>query len=212
MSGVPHKPIIRDAISDVLGILHENLEYGLHLLAGSASEDFVVLSNIAFAENTAGRTPDMSNRVVITLIKVEEEATMKNQPAYQRNPENGNLEYVNPPVFLNLYLLFAANYADYDSALKMLSRVVGYFQYKRVFSEKDAGIVLPNPSPILHFDFNLSLVSPSFEQLNHIWGTLGGKMLPHVIYKLQLLRVEYIPDEVLDAPIVSIIEVHEKIF
>jgi hypothetical protein len=32
--------------------------------------------------------------------------------------------------------------------------------------------------------------SASFEQLNHIWGTLGGRQLPSVIYKIQLIKID----------------------
>jgi Pvc16 N-terminal domain len=174
--------------------------------------DYVVLGNIAFVENGIGRTPVMSDKIVMTVIKTEEEAALKNQPAYRRDPVSGVLNYANPPIFLNIYLLITANYSDYPNALTQLSRVIGYFQHKRVFTDADSAVSLPPGSPIQHFDFNLSMVSPSFEQINHIWSVLGGKHLPNVLYKVQLIQLEYIPDEAESAPIIEIIELDEKIF
>jgi len=34
------------------------------------------------------------------------------------------------------------------------------------------------------------LHTPSFEELNHVWGTLGGRQLPSVIYKIQVIEIE----------------------
>ena len=33
----------------------------------------------------------------------------------------------------------------------------------------------------------MELVSPTFEQQNHIWGGMGAKYLPSVLYKVRML-------------------------
>ena len=40
------------------------------------------------------------------------------------------------------------------------------------------------------FKFVVDLYTPGFEVWNHIWGTHGGRQLPSVIYKVQLLQVD----------------------
>jgi hypothetical protein len=40
------------------------------------------------------------------------------------------------------------------------------------------------------FKFILELYSPGFEELNNVWGTLGGRQLPSVIYRIQLIQIE----------------------
>jgi len=37
---------------------------------------------------------------------------------------------------------------------------------------------------------NVDLFTLNFEQINHIWSTLGGKYLPSVMYKVRQLAVE----------------------
>lgn len=204
-------PRIQDTLIDVLQIVRHNLDAAIDQLA-PAPGDFVVLSNIAFAENPTLKTPGVQDKVVITLVKTEEESALKNQPAYHRNPVSNSLEYRNPPIFLNLYLLITANYSDYLIALTQLSRVIGYFQHKRVFTDTDAEVQLPPGSPVVHFDFNVTLVSPSFEQTNHLWSILGGKHLPSVLYKMQVVQMEYVPDTAQAAPLIETIQMQEKIY
>jgi len=209
-------PTVRDTISDTLNILRHNLEQGLNTLQplpGNGDTDAVVIGNIAQVENTdGGFLPALSNRIVVTLIKTEEEYALKNQPNHRRNPVSGNLEYANPPVFLNLYLLITPNLSDYGSALTFLSRIISFFQHQRVFTETNS--LLPGGAafPIQTFNFNLSMVSPGFEQLNHLWGILGGKMPPSVLYKLQLQEIAYIPDEMLPASPITTITLTEQLF
>lgn len=207
-------PVVRDTISEILSILRINLEEGLNDLAplpDSTNDDQVVIGNIAFHQSTdANLTAAINNRIVITLVKTEEEYTLKNQPNHRRNPVSGNLEYANPPVFLNLYLLITANVSDYPIAITFLSRIISFFQHQRVFNETnsippDGGFVPES------FHFNLSMQSPSLEQLNHLWAVLGGHMLPSVLYKLQLQQIEYIPDEPLPASPITEITVNEQI-
>ncbi|NJO87354.1 MAG: DUF4255 domain-containing protein, partial [Lewinella sp.] len=147
------------------------------------------------------------------LVKTEEEFALKNQAAHRRNPVNNNLELANPPIFLNLYVLVTANFNDYETALTMLGRVIGFFQWQRVFNENNAE--LPSGDgffPVRNFHFNLSMVSPSLEQLNHLWGVAGGRMLPSVLYKLQLQEIEYVPDEIRPGNPITEIVVNEQIY
>ncbi|HZJ18797.1 MAG TPA: DUF4255 domain-containing protein [Pricia sp.] len=207
-------PAVRDTISDILAVLRFNLEEGLNDLApmpDNTDDDRVVLGNIAFHESSdTAITAAIGNRIVLTLVKTEEEYAMKNQPNHRRNPVSGNLEYANPPIFLNLYVLITANVVEYEVALSFLSRVISYFQHQNVFNETNtvapSGGVVPET-----FQFNVSMVSPGLEQLNHLWGVLGGKIMPSVFYKLQLQQIEYIPDEPLPASPITEITLTEQI-
>lgn len=207
-------PAVRDTISDILAVLRFNLEEGLNDLApmpDNTDDDRVVLGNIAFHESSdTSITAAISNRIVLTLVKTEEEYAMKNQPNHRRNPVSGNLEYANPPIFLNLYVLITANVVEYEVALSFLSRVISYFQHQNVFNETNT--VAPSGGFVPEtFQFNVSMVSPGLEQLNHLWGVLGGKIMPSVFYKLQLQQIEYIPDEPLPASPITEITLTEQI-
>jgi len=41
-----------------------------------------------------------------------------------------------------------------------------------------------------NFKMNLDLHSMTFEQLNHLWGTLGGKQVPSALYKARVVEID----------------------
>lgn len=151
----------------------------------------VIVDNIGLIETSRGDT--LTNNIVITLVNIEEESTLKNQPALKR-PIINNAVYKNPPVFLNLYVLFTSNYAgtDYPLALKRLSYVIRFLQSKNVFATSSSvtgsGIDLSDDD-IIALKFTMELYTLTFEQINHLWGSLGGRQVPFAMYKLRLVAI-----------------------
>lgn len=144
----------------------------------------VLVDNIAMAEQLGGTNSQLNGHVVMSLVNLQEETTLKNSPYYQ--VENGQAVYRNPPISLNLFILIAVLHNQYDTALRLLSRVIECFH-----SQTDISVrTTPAPGNISH-DLHLvpDLYSLSFEQLNHLWGSLGGKQLPSVLYRTRLVAI-----------------------
>ncbi len=152
----------------------------------------VSLNNIAMVDSTPeGATNPMEDSVVLTLLNMKEENTMKNFP--NKNVlENGKLEYRNEIVNLNLYILFCANKSTYPLSLRYISRIIEFFQGKRLFTHTNSSYDRNNPSmtTVGDFRFTMELYTPTFEELNFIWGTLGGKQYPSALYRLSLIQLE----------------------
>ncbi len=175
-------------IYETLQILKEQLEEYLNN-AGFGKN--VVLDNVALWDPSGqGNTSKIDKKVIITLLKIEEEPTLKNIRSHK--VINDRTEYKNPPVNLNLYILISSNYDDYDNSLRSMSKVIQFFQGKKVFTSGNTVYNRTNVSfeNIDAFKFILDLYSLSFEELNYVWGTLGGKQLPAVIYRIQLITIE----------------------
>jgi hypothetical protein len=151
----------------------------------------VIVDNIGLFETAHGDT--LTNNIVITLVNIEEESTLKNQPALKR-PLIGNAIYQNPPIFLNLYVLFTSNYSgnDYGLALKRLSYIIRFLQSRNSFSTSSsvtgASIDLTDDD-VVDLKFTMELYTLTFEQINHLWGSLGGRQVPFVMYKLRLVVI-----------------------
>ena len=181
-----------EMIIHALQILRQALNAYLDDL-DTTDNDKVVLGNISQIE-LPKESDNSKNKVVMTLVNIREEKTLKNAPNYRRNDATLKTEYFNPPVFLNLYLLVAACQDDYTNALIYLSRIASFFQSKNVFTHSNT---VPVAGPTLvadnekmeTFKIILDLYSPSFEEQNHIWGTLGGKQLPSLVYVARLIEV-----------------------
>lgn len=160
----------------------------------------VVLANVAEGLSAGGGLGGTVPREVLALsmVNIREEKSLKNVPAYQRNDATLRVTYQNPPVFLNFHILAVATHAGYSNALLVLSRAIKFFQFKNVF---DQNSVAPdsltknapaNPLDQLEsFRLIFDIYSPTLEEVNHLWGTLGGKQYPFVLYTLRLLEMQF---------------------
>ncbi len=88
-------------------ITNELNEY-LKLRTGTPNVDRVFLTSVA-TESTGVVIPDKS--LGVSLINIEEERVYKDQRTSVINNE-GNVEYLNPEIKLNLYILISANFQD----------------------------------------------------------------------------------------------------
>ncbi|MEM7574066.1 MAG: DUF4255 domain-containing protein [Bacteroidota bacterium] len=169
--------------------------------------DTVVLDNIGRPNLDAA--PNLIDATVITLVRMEEDASRKAQRNFRTLPPAAagappGIIKRNPPVTLNLYLLITANHTAYSTALLVLSEVIAAFQRFNILTETELNN-LPADAVFASRRLKFSLMSPSFEELNHLWGMLGSKQLPSVLYMAQSVEIEYIPDEdITGSPIVDI--------
>jgi hypothetical protein len=146
----------------------------------------VVLENIGTFEDKTSEKED--NCVVMTLVNLTEEATLKNIPSFLK--ENDTISYKNPPVFINVYVLFVARMQKYHQSLLYLSQIIKYFQGKSVFTAQNIPDTNSKLDSSSEFRIIMELQSLSFEQVNYLWSTLGGKQHPFVCYKIRLLQIE----------------------
>lgn len=145
-----------------------------------------VVDNVAILDTD----PANKDSVLLTIVNIEEEKTLKNDPFYVRrnDPQEGiQIDKRNPTIYINLYLLVSCS-AQYSKALDRIGAVMEYFQGKNVFTADTADPsdqYPPNIEKII-----LDLYSLNFEQVNHLWGVLGGRYVPSMLYKLRLVPIQ----------------------
>lgn len=156
---------------------------------GNLSEGF------AGGGNNGGIARDL---LYLSVVNIKEEKTLKNVPTYVRNDAALTVTYENPPVFLNFQILLTATHGIYSNALTMLSRAIRFFQFKNIFTQENvdpASITTNRPTNALDelesFKLIFDLYSPTMEEVNHLWGTLGGKQYPFVLYMLRMLNLKF---------------------
>lgn len=192
-------------IYEALQIISEQLD---QYLSSHGLSKLVNLGNIALFETSSENSEKLSGKVILTLINVDEEKTLKNLPNYKVINKQIT-EYKNPPVSLNLYLLISANCNTYVNSLRSISKTIEFFQGKSTFTSENTTYTTKDDFDVLsNFKLIVNLYTPSFEELNHIWGTLGGRQLPSVIYQIQLIEIDR-----KDAPITGpvILQVNDKL-
>jgi hypothetical protein len=147
-----------------------------------APANLVKLENIATLDEA---TLKNTNNIIISLVNIAEETTLKNIPHYEKGFPN--TIYRNPPIYLNLFVLISAVFKKYEAGLILLSHVIRFFQGKHSFDQKNS---FTQVKDLDEFSLILDLYSPTFEQANYLWSTLGGKQHPYVLYKLRLAEMK----------------------
>jgi hypothetical protein len=177
-------------IVDAMALILVQLNQYIRQVSGGTS-DPAIWGNIAQVDSPEEVKPPIKNQIVLTLVNIEEEQTMKNGKTFTANSGN-TVNYHNPPLYLNLFLLFTSNYNDYETALKRLTQVVTFFQGKQKFTLNNSPMTGMNPesrASLIDFSLTLDLLSLCFEEVNHLWGSLGGKQLPFVAYRGRLVTI-----------------------
>jgi hypothetical protein len=163
-------------------------ELTAYLISKGDNAATVVIDNIGLSETLSGTA--LIDNIVISLVNIEEESTLKNQSSLKRFSFGGAI-YENPPVYLNLYVLITSNYFGdgYLLALKRLSLIIQFVQSKNTFSSAAASSGSTDPENKQDVRFTMELYTLTFEQINHLWGSLGGRQAPFAMYKLRLIAI-----------------------
>ena len=171
-------------INESLQFIADELNKYLVLKMGPANEPpRLILGNVSRLFDGEVAATGLVNRVILSLVNVEEDRVAKQQENFVRT--DISTRYKNPQLYLNLYILFSANRTGYPDALQHLSYILQFFQFQHVFT------------PVTHPDLDpriqkliVDLCTLNFEQVNHLWSTLGGKYIPSVLYKVRQITID----------------------
>lgn len=171
-------------IYETLKFLSEEVNKYLSLKMGVLAEPRLKIGNVSLAlDNTLTGENSLAGKAILSLVNVEEDKVAKQQEHYARS--ESSTVYKSAPLYLNLYVLFSINKPEYDDCLKWLGHIMQFFQHQQVFTP----ITHPNLDPRIP-KVVIDLFSLNFEQVNHLWSTLGGKYMPSVLYKIRQISVD----------------------
>ena len=145
-------------------------------------------------------------KVLLSVVNIQEERTLKNVPAYVRDDAALRVRYENPPTFLNLAVLVAATHANYGDALLALRgrscSSSSATSSPRTTSTRVAhrGAPLNDVDRLVEFKLIFNLWSPTLEEVNDMWGMLGGKQFPFALYSMRMLELRFQADRARERP------------
>ncbi|RPI25048.1 MAG: DUF4255 domain-containing protein [Acidobacteria bacterium] len=126
---------------------------------------------------------ETQNKIVLCVVNIEQDPVYRSVETYQRRGE-GPAVRVRPEVKVNLYALFVANLGKYQEALKALSHIIAFFQNRSSFDYSHIPALADRRGRVVFEIFSLT-----FEQVNHLWGALGAKYMPSVMYKVGIVDI-----------------------
>ncbi|MBD8082309.1 Pvc16 family protein [Chryseobacterium caseinilyticum] len=147
---------------------------------------------------------DTTSPIILSIVNIEEDRTMKNQTVYFKDTENPDQisRFKNPTQYFVLSLMFASYNKvmnKYLDGIDKLNNILVYFQQHNSFHYKNDDtelITLESFSQKSESEkenyqtVTMEMVSLSTEQLNQMWSYLGSKYMPSVLYKMRLCTIQ----------------------
>ena len=142
------------------------------------NEDWVILTNIVDHEGHVSE--QAKNKVVMSLANIRYETVISD---YNRAIPDNNIHFIAPPLYIDLYVLFFANFSDrnYLQGLALISETISFFQKNPWFTDK----TLPGLDPAID-KLSFEMVNLDLADLNYVMDMMGAKYLPSVYYKVRM--------------------------
>ncbi|MFA0964159.1 DUF4255 domain-containing protein [Roseivirga sp. BDSF3-8] len=163
--------MIHSALSSTADRLNEYLRNRF-----AQSEDKVIMSSLVNQDGSVAVTEN--DRIILTMVNLQQETVTQRSIA---------ADGPNRPVNLNIFLLFSAYFSEgnYVEALKFLSAIIGFFQAHKVLNHQN--------TPDLDQDIDklvFEIVNQDLQNQSHLWGMMGGKYLPSILYKVRMVTIQ----------------------
>ena len=168
-------------MSDIRNILEAICTAANEYLLNSARrpDAWVVLSSIV--GHNGAISEHIHDKVVMTLYNITRESMVSNYTAAR--PGNNAFAIVRPPIYVNLHLMFMANFTDknYTEGLGAISDIIAFFQQNPCFTQTS----LPTLKGVDKLTMDMENLSPV--DVSYAMSILGTKYLPSAFYRLRLL-------------------------
>jgi len=146
------------------------------------NEDVVVMSNIL--EQDGNIASLINDKLAVFLVNIEKDSTPYSKPNGGSSAADLTIAR-NPPLYVNLYLMFAANFNNYPEALKFISNTINFFQRRPFFDHHNSPDLDTRIEKLMLEVHNLSI-----DDLSNLWGVLSGRYLPSVLYKVRVVAID----------------------
>lgn len=170
------------------------IDAAINLLATQLNDALKLNSNVAhniarasnLFEQNGNVVADIDNTVVLFLVNVVKD-TFPYTHAAERGGASVRYAEGRPAVHLSLSVMVAANFSGrhYTDALKYLSQAINYFRQNPVFDRRSVPDMDGRIERLL-----LDIENLGITDLSNLWGILGGKYVPSILYKVRMITFD----------------------
>jgi hypothetical protein len=175
--------MIDRALEVVAARLNQHLRYRLQ-----SDEDLVVIANVVGSDGTPAA--EIDDKLALFVVNIEKDALTQSGRVAAIGA-GGRVAQRHEPLHLNVYVMLAAGYGagNYGQALKLVSHAMRYLQANPVLDHRTAPELDHGLERLV-----LDVENLGTQELSHLWGVLGGRYLPSVLYRMR--TVVLLPDGV----------------
>lgn len=188
--------MIDQVLNTVIGLINSQI---------GSLEPEVVLGNLSLIDSYSDDLNNsISDKVVFSVVNIQQESVLRNNPANRQVFDNDGLPRGvsrHPGIYLNIYVLIGANKTEYSMGLQRISEILSFFQRQPIFTVAQIPTLPDFGLDKILFDLH----STTFEELNQLWGIMGGKYIPSVVYKMRMAYIDSV-EEGASVPLVKSID------
>lgn len=140
--------------------------------------DLIVLGPLVGSEG--GATSAAANAIILSVTNISLDTVVRNQAPVRSG--GSNALQVRRPLELNIHIMLAAGLQRYEAGLDLLSVAIGRLHDTAVFDRSNSPGL---PQGLLRLAF--SMLNVDYSQQSHLWGGLGAKYVPSVLYEMRML-------------------------
>ncbi len=158
--------MIYSAVSTISSVVNDYLRNRF-----STIEDKLVVSNLVNPDGSVAVTePD---KIIMSLVNLQQETVSHRGRGAS-----------NKAVNLNVFLLFSASFEEnnYLEGLRYLSGIISFFQANKVLNHSNT----PDMDPDID-KLSFEIVNQDLQNMSHLWGTMGAKYMPSILYKTRMI-------------------------
>lgn len=158
--------MIYSAVSTISSVVNDYLRNRF-----STIEDKLIVSNLVNPDGSVAVTePD---KIILSLVNLQQETVSHRG----RGSSNQSIN-------LNVFLLFSASFeeANYLEGLRYLSGIISFFQANKVLNHSNT----PDMDPDID-KLSFEIVNQDLQNQSHLWGTMGAKYMPSILYKTRMI-------------------------
>lgn len=158
--------MIYSAVSTISSVVNDYLRNRF-----STIEDKLVVSNLVNPDGSVAVTePD---KIIMSLVNLQQETV-----------SHRGRGATNKAVNLNVFLLFSASFEEnnYLEGLRYLSGIISFFQANKVLNHSNT----PDMDPDID-KLSFEIVNQDLQNMSHLWGTMGAKYMPSILYKTRMI-------------------------
>lgn len=169
-------------INAAMNILASELDDALQK-AFRLDESIVVVSNTV--EQDGSLPLAANNKVALSLINIERETYSKTIGSAGSGFSRSAVGH--EPVYLNLYVMVSICFggSNYLESMKFLSNSIAFFQRRPVFDHSNTPDLDDQIEKLV-----LDIENLSIQDLSNLWGVLGGKYFPSVLYRARMVAID----------------------
>jgi len=139
------------------------------------SEDCVIVSAITNRDGTI--TVNTENKIVITVANIEADIIKNNIGIHNRSlPDAAGVEN------LNIYIVIAASYTNYNESLQSIFNAVTFLKQNTIFIPSETNDLNKAIDKII-----IEMVNIPMENVDHLWSALKSSYIPSAVYKVRIL-------------------------